>query len=215
MFVLKQSPLSCSQSAAASHTVKKRTARRSVFTSETLSQEGAGVACGGASQSQLGVCKYMHDAPSYSLPRGLTRIVKDSKTRQEPNRRLFKSCFSRLLRLSAGPSSQITQMYKKKKKRITPTLPDRDLCWGQSTPGSRWRTHRTGSCGSRWLSSNTSKCCCWRWCRRRTNPLQHKHECQDAEGTVLTTVPGWKGPIKTSPDHSRVFLRPNTPSVKS
>lgn len=136
MFVLKQSPLSCSpsfavdwvQSAAASHTVKKTTARHSVFTSrnifslfacgagsETLSQEGAGVACGGASQSQLGVCKYMHDAPSYSLPRGLTRIVKDSKTRQEPNQRLFESCFSRLLRLSAGPSSQMTQMYEKKK----------------------------------------------------------------------------------------------------
>lgn len=74
------------------------------------------MACGGASQSQLGVCKYMHDAPSYSLPRGLTRIVKDSKTRQEPNRPLFKSCFSRLLRLSAGPSSQMTQMYEKKKE---------------------------------------------------------------------------------------------------
>lgn len=91
MFVLKQSPLSCSpsfavdwvKSAAASHTVKKHNSKafsvheQNVFSlfacgagSETLSQEGAGVACGGASQSQLGVCKYMHDAPSYSLTQG-------------------------------------------------------------------------------------------------------------------------------------------------
>lgn len=49
-------------------------------------------------------------------------------------------------------------------------------CWGQSTPGSRWKTHRTACCASHWWSSGTSRCYYWSWCKHRILPLDNKGE---------------------------------------
>lgn len=60
------------------------------------------------------------------------------------------------------------------------SVPGRGLCWDQSTRGSRLQIHRRGSCGSRWLSSCTSTCCCWRWCRHRRAPLpREERACRE------------------------------------